>query len=248
MSVAVSILVAFCTNEGEAMTLPTEFCWTKFGTEAGEEVDSIFARKEEERIANDGVFLWGIGNAIGPSLSDYLKQARFPKVVFSPMLCKPMKRDVEPAQIAYWTEATGLDGRRYQMPTYSLVTSSFNSKSQRQVRYALVCHSGIPISEPNGFDKIFCGQLRNWKSGAVVGSSQVTCVVRRILKGASSGPIYRAALVATLHPPYLLRLTSPRLVPKGCRLDGLSGNELTKAVKLLLSSRRSGDAHVLPAT
>ena len=226
------------------MTLPTEFCWTRFGTEAGETVDSILGRKEEERIDNEGVFLWGIGNAIGPSLSDFLEHARSPRVVFSPMLCKPVKRDVEPAQIAYWTEATGLDGRSYQMPAHSLVTSAYDVKSQRQVRYALVCHSGSPISELNGIEKISCGQLRNWKSGAIVGSSQVTCVVRRIQGGDSSGPVYRAALVATLHPPYLLRLTAPRLVPKEFRLDRLSGNQLTEAIQMLLSSRRSGQLPV----
>ena len=48
--------------------LPTIFCWTRFGGEAGEPIEQILFRKEQERLANGGVFLWGIGNAVGPSI------------------------------------------------------------------------------------------------------------------------------------------------------------------------------------
>jgi uncharacterized transporter YbjL len=40
--------------------LPEYFCWTKFGTEAGEVSHAIFGRKEIERRRNGGIFLWGI--------------------------------------------------------------------------------------------------------------------------------------------------------------------------------------------
>jgi hypothetical protein len=44
--------------------LPEAFVWTRFGTEAGQTIDRILARKEAERIANGGLFLWGIGNSV----------------------------------------------------------------------------------------------------------------------------------------------------------------------------------------
>lgn len=41
------------------MTLPACFCWTRFGTEAGQSIDQIFERKEQERAANGGLFFGG---------------------------------------------------------------------------------------------------------------------------------------------------------------------------------------------
>lgn len=228
------------------MALPTEFCWTRFGTEAGETVAAIFSRKEQERNANNGVFLWGIGNAIGPSLSDFLKRTPSPAVIFSPMRSKPARKDVEPAATAYWTAAVGLDGRDYTLPEFSLVTSSFDPRRRTQARYALVCHSSVPISEPMGASYVRHGELRNWKSGATVGSSQVTCIVRRVSDDHPPGPEYRAALVATLCPPYLLRLASPRPIPEELRLDRLSGDDWTRAIRSLLSSRPSDRQQFVP--
>ena len=50
------------------MNIPNYFCWTKIGTEAGETIESILLRKELERISNNGIFLWGVGNSIEPIL------------------------------------------------------------------------------------------------------------------------------------------------------------------------------------
>src|ERR1700728_56037 len=35
--------------------IPDRFCWTRFGTEAGESIEHILNRKEEERLANGGI-------------------------------------------------------------------------------------------------------------------------------------------------------------------------------------------------
>ena len=39
--------------------LPSHFVWTRYGTESGESMGAILARKERERIAAAGCFLWG---------------------------------------------------------------------------------------------------------------------------------------------------------------------------------------------
>lgn len=87
--------------------LPNKFCWTRFGTEAAESVELILQRKERERIANQGLFLWGIGNAIGPSIKELVKCVRKPEVLFSPIRSAPNFKDVKPATIATWTTAFG---------------------------------------------------------------------------------------------------------------------------------------------
>src|SRR5262245_58116077 len=86
-------------NDLTGKSLPEVFCWTKFGTEAGERVWSIFRRKEIERRRNDGIFLWGIGHSIRPSLVDLLAVTRSPEVLFSPMKSAPSKQDAAPSAL-----------------------------------------------------------------------------------------------------------------------------------------------------
>ncbi len=75
------------------MQLPEHFCWSRFGTEAGEKIDAIIERKERERIENGGIFLWGIGSAIGPSMSRLVELEAKPEVIFSPIRSAPRNVD-----------------------------------------------------------------------------------------------------------------------------------------------------------
>ena len=84
-------------------TIPKCFCWTRFGTEAGEAIGHIFKRKEEERIANSGVFIWGIGNAVGPSVRELVLRTPKPQVLFSPIRSAAKLQDVSPPSVAAWT-------------------------------------------------------------------------------------------------------------------------------------------------
>jgi hypothetical protein len=59
--------------------IPRDFCWTRFGTEAGEPIEQILERKEAERIATGGVFFWGIGNAVGRSISELVRRTDEPE-------------------------------------------------------------------------------------------------------------------------------------------------------------------------
>src|SRR2546427_2240867 len=123
------------------MPLPACFCWMRFGTEAGQSIEQILGRKEEERLANEGLFFWGIGNALGPSMTELLRRTDVPGVLFSPIRSAPRPIDVAPGAVSAWTEAEGLAGQRYQLPSRALITSRFDASSPRDSHYALVCQS-----------------------------------------------------------------------------------------------------------
>jgi hypothetical protein len=194
--------------------LPNVFCWTKYGTEAGELPEAILGRKEAERRANAGLFLWGIGNAIGPSLHQLLTETATPRVVFTPMWSTAAARDVQPQRTARWHRGTGLDGSDFEVPTAALVTSRYGT--HRRAHYALVCRSeGALATDPADTGPAFPpAHVRNLRSGAPVGASQVTAVVRRIACAVrlSSSRAYRVTFAADLVAPYLVRLTEFSLV------------------------------------
>src|SRR4051794_11590339 len=103
--------------------IPHSFCWTRFGTEAGEAIDEILARKETERRANHGVFFWGIGTALGPAIRELLRYVVGPEVLFSPMRSRPRQVDVAPKCVVRWRSGEGLNGAPYELPDEAIVTS-----------------------------------------------------------------------------------------------------------------------------
>lgn len=192
--------------------IPEMFCWTKYGTEAGEAIGAILARKEAERQANGGVFLWGIGNAVGPSIESLLQQTAQPQVVFTPMLSKAAARDVSPPSVAVWRSGIGLDGVHYEVPAHSRVTSRVSPAGR--AHYALVCQSNAPLIASVRDGASFAStHVQNLRSGSRVGASQVTSVVRRI--ACAVGLLqssYKVSFSADLVAPYLVRLTEYTLV------------------------------------
>lgn len=187
--------------------LPDLFCWTKYGTEAGEDIDAILARKEAERLASGGTFLWGVGNAIGPSVQALLARVAQPQVVFTPMRSRPSARDVAPALVGVWHRGTGLNGEPFELPKLSRVTSRIGSN--RNYHYALVCRSEQPLGVSAGRGLSFASShVQNLRSGSKVGASQVTSVVRRIACALGLAPSnYPVSFTADLVAPYFLRLT-----------------------------------------
>jgi hypothetical protein len=125
-------------------TLPAQFCWTRFGTEAAQTIDQIICRKEQERNANSGMFLWGIGNAIGPSMKELIRLTSNPEVLFSPIKGKPRVADANPPAVVAWTSARGIFDDDFVIPKHSLVTSRFDPTNPRSAHYALVCYSEEP--------------------------------------------------------------------------------------------------------
>lgn len=178
------------------------FCWTRFGTEAGETIDEILDRKENERLANHGIFFWGVGTSIAPGLRLLLSNERSPHVLFSPMRSRPRAVDVRPTAITEWHAGKTLDGQRFVLPPSARITSR-RSTANRQ-HYALVCRSDTPLRIDH-LGVVNAGQLVNWPSGNRIGASQVTAVVEE-RPSKACGPIYEVALRARLEPPYFVYL------------------------------------------
>jgi hypothetical protein len=194
------------------MFFPTSFVWSRFGTEAGQTIDSILRRKEQERVANGGVFYWGIGNAVGPSVAALVSQSDRPEVLFSPIKSPARSEDAQPRCVLAWTAAIGLNGEPYALPLRSLITSRF--AAGRQYHYALVCNSDLPLTDALNralatSDGIFRRDLCNFLTGRPVGASQVTAVVQRRAQHSASGTAYPVSFRAKLVPPYFIRLSIP---------------------------------------
>ena len=191
------------------MPLPDLFCWTRFGTEAGQSASDILCRKEEERLANSGLFFWGIGNAIGPSMTELVRRTERPEVIFSPIRSAPRRQDVTPTNVAAWTTAETLDGDCYELPSRSLITSRFDVSSPRGVHYALVCYRESALTCNTASGELRIGELRNLLTGRPIGASQVTAVVTRNPGESVSGTVYNISFRGRLVAPYFLRLRGP---------------------------------------
>lgn len=201
--------------------LPLSFCWTRFGTEAGETIDEILARKEAERQANDGVFFWGIGNSIAPAMEELVRRVDEPQVLFSPIKSRPRRVDVAPENVVRWTSAQGLTGDIFDLPSRTTVTSRWDPSRRAAAHYALVCMSADPLEITNTA-RLDVTALRNLRSGAPIGASQVTAVVARA-SAHHEGGAYPVAFRATLVAPYFVRLRRPVI------LDGRQHEPMTMA-------------------
>jgi len=235
------------SNDPTRPAIPDVFCWTKFGAEAGEVPTSIFQRKELERRRNGGVFLWGIGQSIGPSLPELLHATSEPEVLFSPIRTPAAVRDASPSQVVIWCDAVGYDGRRFRLPEHSLVTSRMDPARPPSGHYALVCAAESPILWPEGKDDYVAPEtLRNLRSGASLGASQVTAVVRRIRGAVPGCNQYPVLARARLAYPYLVRLTRTVPVPSSCRLDRAGLEAFDSAMELLLRLRKQDSDGLFP--
>lgn len=191
-------------NRRKLLPQSRTFCWTRFGTEAGEPIEDILSRKNREREDNDGVFYWGIGNSVAPALRALVAQTEHPEVLFSPMRSKPRSVDVAPSSLAQWIGGETLMGNRFRLPPTVRVTSRASDGARRS-HYALVCHSTEPLAL-NQRGELYVSQLRNLLSGSPIGASQVTAVVR-VVEARAAGVSYPVAFRARLVAPYFVRLT-----------------------------------------
>jgi hypothetical protein len=183
--------------------LPEAFCWTRFGTEAGERIEKILERKEAERLSCSGVFFWGIGNSVAPAIAELLRQTDRPEVLFSPLRSRPRQVDVTPGRVVRWTAGETRSGR-FELPPGARVTSRRETSSRRP-HYALVCSSAQALAFGD-FGQLDFYSLRNLIRGTRLGASQVTAVVKRLPRADVGGPSYPVALRAVLVEPYFLRL------------------------------------------
>ena len=199
--------------------LPKCFCWTRFGTEAGEPITHILERKEAERAANNGVFVWGVGNAVGPSVRELVRRSPKPEVVFSPIKSPARVQDASPPAVVAWIGGETLDGEPFCLPEHSLVTSRYDPVSPRAGHYALVCFSGAPITPARPGGTIAFNALKNIRTGRPIGASQVTAVVERGESCAEESLTYEVAIRAELVYPYFVRLRQPVVLPTSANRD-----------------------------
>jgi hypothetical protein len=187
--------------------------WTRYGAEAGESVECILRRKEAERLANSGVFLWGIGSSVAPAINALVKECSAPPVIFTPMLSAPRSCDVNPQRVLCWSRATTLSGAAWDIPCGSTVTSKAAVTPRKHCHYALVCYAPEPLSEIARSEIVFSSlEVCNLTSGKQVGASQVTAVVARTHLP-QAGSKYRVAFQASLVYPFFVRLSDPVCVP-----------------------------------
>ena len=192
------------------MSLPEIFVWTRFGTEAGQTIENIIERKERERRENNGVFLWGIGNNIAPSLPALLNSGQKPTVVFSPIKSKPRAVDEKPGQVSVWCRATNRFGVPYDLPPASLVSSRYvHGKSKH---FALVCRSDHPLTFGSTCETVDFGCLVNAVSGADIGFSQVTAVVKSESNSTGQERLYNIAMRCELADPFVAVLHDPVVI------------------------------------
>jgi hypothetical protein len=194
-------------ERGRSVELPGAFCWSKMGSESGERLAGILWRKELERKAGGGLFVWGVGTSLGRGLTELLEGPGPHRVVFSEMRSRPKQADVSPGRpllwLSYWVGSC-----ERELPPHCLVTSrqSTGSGRAKESHYALMCRAAHPIShEPIGhLDET---RLVNLASGKPIGFSQVTATVRQAGRPLDGGPrIYPINFVAEFEGPGQVRL------------------------------------------
>ncbi len=182
-------------------------CWTRMQSEAGQGLGAIIGRKELERRAGGGLFLWGVGNAPGRLPARLARAGTQPAVVFSVMKTQPKAADSRPGTTLVWRRFVSADGREALLPGHCLVTSRGGGTDHKMRHNALVCRSWEPLGlgDHGGFDPNAYRNLGG--TGAPVGASQVTALLRRVGPAATGG--YRINMRATLSAGLWVRLCDP---------------------------------------
>jgi hypothetical protein len=187
---------------------PDALCWTRMHAESGQALDLIIERKEAERRAGKGVFFWGIGNPLGDKVAALLRRVERPQVLFSVMRSRPKHIDAAPTEVLLWTMFVDECGSMRPLPDHVIVVSRGSGRSRTKVaHYALVCQSSQALQlRPCG--GLNLSAFRNLGSrNPRVGNSQVTAILER--QPSTEFNKYQVDMVASLAPPYFVRLAGP---------------------------------------
>jgi hypothetical protein len=184
-------------------------CWSRMQAEAGQPLDTIIARKELERRAGEGMFLWGVGNA--PAVvTKVLAKSRHPvEVIFSIMKTRPKAADVAPSRTLLWRKYLDVNMVERPLPSHVIVTSrGGNEPGSKKYHFALVCYSNTPLRIERGAPFDPAAYRNAGGTQAPVGASQVTALLKRVGRGSDTSD-YEANMKATLVEDYWVRLTDP---------------------------------------
>ncbi len=182
-------------------------CWSRMQSEAGQLLDNIIARKELERRASGGVFLWGVGNAPAVAIKALARVGCRVPVVFSIMKSRPKAVDVAPSRTFAWRRFLDASGVERELPPSAIVTSrGASSRGVKRTHYALMCYSAVPLAIERGAPFHVAAYRNAGGTGAPAGASQVTALLRR--SGDSLGlSNYEINLRAWLVDSYWVRLS-----------------------------------------
>jgi hypothetical protein len=188
------------------------FVWTRYGPDAGEDVEGILARKEAER--KQGSFWWGVGNSINrEKLAKALNDTGGTlHVLFSEQLKREETCRADDKMKLWTLYQDWQDGQWHEIPDHALVVSKDTSKPKRDQRYyALVCESLATITR---LDNLYFHEesFQGYPDLGPPGRSQNnTALVKR--KAQDHGRLrYKSGFCATLLSPHFVRLAGPRLL------------------------------------
>ena len=184
-------------------------CWTRMQTEAGQELQEIVLRKENERRAGGGLFFWGVGNAPSRFASELAFKREDIDVVFSVMKSRPKVIDVAPKGILAWQTFFDFRNIECPLPPHVLVTSRAHAPSRsKKMHYALICTASdeLAICNQGPFDHTAYNNLGD--SGLRIAPSQVTVLAKRT-REVSEAAAYQINLRAKLTGSYWIRLGQP---------------------------------------
>lgn len=213
-------------------------CWTRMQSEAGQGLQKIVRRKELERRAGAGLFFWGVGNAPAVATGALARVGAGVPVIFSVMKSKPKAHDVAPERVVGWQRYVDVYGTVRDLPPHVLVTSR---PSSRGCHFALICRSETPLSigDHGPFDP---SAYRNFGgTGAPVGNSQVTALLRR--HGPSGETPYRVTMQAVLADSFWVKIVDPFPLSDRQRAEIDSADELEPSGWSDLVARIKRSAH-----
>ncbi|MGF1521494.1 MAG: hypothetical protein ACFBSF_04145 [Leptolyngbyaceae cyanobacterium] len=144
-------------------SIPSTFCWSKMGTESGEELAEIICRKEWERQLGKGYFFGGIGQSLGKNINFVTSETSPLKAIFSPMLSKARSIDSSPGSVVLWNAWVDSTGVTRPLPVHSFITSRafLPSGKRKRNHYALVCFSDQELNTQSHNLSISPSYLRN---------------------------------------------------------------------------------------
>ncbi|MCA3859854.1 MAG: hypothetical protein IOB81_14590, partial [Burkholderia sp.] len=151
--------------------LPPTFCWTKIGTESGEELPTVVLRKEWERRLGGGRFLWGINQPLGSSAQVAAHRTGSLLALFSPVASRPRAGERKDALL--WNAWVDASGQVRPLPPHTFIASrsTLPSGRRREQHYALVCASSTALTVGTQL-RVYPDQLRSVSTGQPLGAAQ----------------------------------------------------------------------------
>lgn len=201
--------------------LPPTFCWSRIGSETGQDLPTIVLRKEWERRLGGGRFLWGINQSLGSSAQIAALRTGSLLALFSPAASRSRVADVRREDAFVWNAWVDASGQVRPLPQHVLVTSRARlpSGKLRDHHYALVCASPTDLTLGSSL-RVQPERLRSVSTAKAPCASQGTVVVDRIDHAGQTPRAsaefgakgYPVAFGVELEAPYFVKLVQPTRV------------------------------------